>query len=70
MEYEYNESKEYTLKEAKRILKNKIYKTSLFIEHMENLGLWQGNGHTVAQHIAEFAANKLEERWKGKEVDN
>lgn len=66
MKYEYK-SKEYTLEEAKRKLRNRVYDASLFIEHMENLGLWRGNGHRAAQDIAIYAAKKLEERWKEEE---
>ena len=42
-----------------------IYQAALIFEKLEASGLIVGNGHHVAQKMAEAAREELEKRWKG-----
>jgi len=57
-----------TLDEAKRAVSNAVYKAALIFEALENEGLIHGNGHHIAQDIAEHAVAVVEERWSDKAV--
>ena len=47
------------------LMRNRIYETSLLFERLEGLKLIHGNGHHLAQKVAEFAVKLLREQWTG-----
>ena len=54
-----------SLKQAETEVRNEIYKTAMvLIERLESRGLINGNGHHIAQAIAENAVGRLYARWK------
>lgn len=51
------------LAEAENELSNRVYKAAIFFEHLEGQNKVWGNGHHMAQNIAELAVNILKGRW-------
>lgn len=43
---------------------NDVYKVCLIFETLEGMGKVRGNGHHMAQNVAQYAADLLEERWR------
>jgi len=52
------------LKEALRLISNKVYQAATFAEDVEHQGLIFGNGHHVAQDIAAYAQAKILLQWR------
>lgn len=44
-------------------LKNAVYKAAMLFERLEDAGRIRGNGHHMAQKIADKASALLRERW-------
>lgn len=51
------------LEEAETRISNATYQASLLFEHLECVGKVRGNGHHLAQAVAEFAQKLMRERW-------
>lgn len=54
-----------TLAEAERELSSAVYSAALLFERLEGVGSVRGNGHHVAQNIAQKAVDELRYRWQG-----
>ena len=54
-----------TLDDAVNEMKNRVYEAAVFFEMLEHVGHLCGNGHHVAQHIAQRAGEEVRERWTG-----
>ena len=48
---------------AKAEMSNRVYEAALLFETLESAKRTQGNGHHLAQDVAEYAVTLLEERW-------
>jgi hypothetical protein len=51
-------------REAEVELGNRIYQAAIYFEELEGKGLIRGNGHHLAQAVAEYAQTLLKERWQ------
>lgn len=62
--YEGDEAKKVSMEKAEADVLNAAYAavTGLF-EGLEHAGRVHGNGHHMAQKVAQFAADLLKERW-------
>lgn len=61
-----NMTKETTLKDAQHYIGKEFYKVALVFERLEGLGLIVGNGHHIAQDVAKYIEELVEERWREK----
>jgi hypothetical protein len=62
--YKMNITIEITKESASVEISNRVYQAALLFEQLESLGLIQGNGHHLAQKVAEFAKTLLDKRWR------
>jgi hypothetical protein len=54
-----------TLADAEAELSKEVYRASLLFERLEGVQSVRGNGHHMAQSMAEKAVELLRERWQG-----
>lgn len=57
-----------TIEEAAVQLSNDVYKAALVYEHCEGAGLIHGNGHHMAQSLAQEAVRRLRVAHQKKEL--
>jgi len=62
---ELRKKKVLTLASIEEDLGNDVYRAALWFERAEGAGLIHGNGHHMAQELAEEAVKRLRERAKG-----
>jgi hypothetical protein len=60
-----------TKENAKAEIENRVYEVCLLYEELEGKGKVRGNGHHMAQKVAKFASDLMEERWEkdGRKTD-
>ena len=58
--------KEMTQEDFETELSNEVYKAGLWFERAEGVGLIYGNGHHMAQKLACYAVQMLQDQIKGK----
>ena len=51
------------LESAQAEIESRVYEAAMLFERLENAGRIRGNGHHMAQRVAEVAASLLTERW-------
>jgi hypothetical protein len=56
--------KNQELEKAKVELGYRVYKAASYMETLESQGKICGNGHQMAQKVAKFAEELLEQQWK------
>jgi len=52
-----------SFEDVEECVRNFFYQAGLYWERLENRGLIAGNGHHMAQELAEQQAKELKERW-------
>lgn len=57
------EIRDWDLAKAEVELSNRIYEAALLFERLENARKIRGNGHNIAQDIADKAVQELRGRW-------
>jgi hypothetical protein len=62
-EFTSEQIKAMSVEDAEVELMNAVYRAAVFFERLENNGKVHGNGHHMAQNVAEYAKNLLHERW-------
>jgi hypothetical protein len=59
-------SKPITFEAAKAQVESDVYAAAILFEQWEDAGLLRGNGHHMAQHVAQEAVKLLRERWNNR----
>ena len=64
--YSADEIKKMSQRNAEVEIVNNVYSACLLFERLEDAGKIRGNGHHMAQEIAQKAEDLMKERWKDK----